>query len=186
MLLFSPGDVLLYQAPAIKLSNTFPELIRLITGNKVIHVALYLGYNNGHVILEALSDGVNIKTLGNTEIYDRVNGFKLYGISRLPNISISSNNIVFMVAAAKYNKSPYGYLTILNLLFQHMKTRIFPKLPWTVWFKSKHGYICSEVSRLVLQDVLEINNIKLPFLKPAAVTEPDDYLAAPWKVILNK
>ncbi len=186
---FIPGDILLYTAPALQFSNIIPKLIRLVEGSQVEHVAIYLGYNKGHVILEALSDGVKIKTLSDTEIYTRTikpaNGFVLYGVSRLQNIEVSSKNTVFTISAAKYNQSPYGYLTDINMLLQHGKCILFPKKPWTVWFKSKKGYICSEVAQLTMGDVLELNNIPLPFKKIACLTQPSDYLYEPWQVIIN-
>ena len=63
-----------------------------------------------------------------------------------------------------------------------VKTKLFPKKPWTVWFKSKKGYICSEVVLHVTQDVLQLYNMPIPFKKIPALTEPDDYLSSPWKV----
>jgi len=185
---FVPGDILLYTSPGLKFSNLISNGIRLVEGNKVIHVAVYLGSNaKGHAIVEALPDGVKIKSLSNTDIYNRVdnhaNGLTLYGIARLPNMEVSSKNTVFAVSAAKYSQSPYGYLTDVNIFLQHGKTKVFPKKPWTVWCKSKKGYICSEVAQLVVGDVLELNNIPLPFKKIACLTEPDDFLYYPWQVI---
>lgn len=186
--MFKPGDVLLYEAPAWKFANVIPKIIRLITGNKITHVALYLGINDkGHVILDALSRGIEVKTMSETELYDRhKDDFKLYAVATLPEITIDSSNVVFMFAAAKYTKVPYGFKTIFNLLLQHGMGRLFNK-PWKVWFKSKKGYICSEVTQLVVEDVLRLNQIKIPFTKNASLTEPDDYLSEPWKVtIINK
>ena len=183
--MFKPGDILLYTAPALKFDNIVPRLIRVITGNKVTHVAVYLGMiNESHIVIEALSDGVKIRTYSDKGIRDREDDFKLYGIAKLPNLDINPKNKTFAVAASSYTQVPYGYLTILNLLLQHGRGWIFPKKPWTVWFKSKRGYICSEVAQLVIADVLKLNNINITFPKPAAVTEPDDYLVSPWKVIL--
>jgi hypothetical protein len=181
--MFKPGDVLLYTAPAWKFSNIIPRLIRLATGNKVTHVAVYLGPNDkGHVILDALASGVKLKVLSETELYDRKDDFKLCAIASLTECAILEKSSVFMYSAAKYSRTSYGYLTIFNLLLQHGKGRLSNK-PWSVWFKSKNGYICSEVSQLVIEDVLRLNQIPIPFKKPAALTEPDDYLSAPWKVI---
>jgi hypothetical protein len=181
--MFKPGDVLLYTAPAWKFSNIIPRLIRLTTGNKVTHVAVYLGTNDiGHVILDALSSGVKLKVLPEAELYNRKDDFKLHAIASLPECEPLSKGVVFMYSAAKYSSTRYGYLTIINLLLQHGMGRFFNK-PWVVWFKSKKGYICSEVSQLVIEDVLRLNNIPTPFKKLAAITEPDDYLVAPWKVI---
>ena len=182
--MFQPGDVLLYTAPALKFDNIVPRFIRVITGNKVTHVAVYLGMvNENHLVVEALSDGIKIRTYSETTIADRKDDFKLYGIARLPNLEVDFKNKIFAVSAAKYTHAPYGYLTILNLLLQHSRGWIVPKKPWVVWFKSKKGYVCSEVAQLVIGDVLELNNIPSPFKKPAAVTEPDDYLVSPWEVI---
>jgi hypothetical protein len=186
--MFNPGDILLYTSPGLKFNNLISNGIRLIQGSKVSHVALYVGANErGHVILEALSDGVNLKTLVGDEIYNRklkpADGLTLCGIARLPNIKVSLGNTVFAIASAKYTQSPYGYLTDVNILLQHGKTRIFPKKPWTVWFKSKKGYICSEVAMHVIQDVLQLYNMPIPFKKIPALTEPDDYLIDPWEVI---
>jgi hypothetical protein len=186
--MFKPGDVLLYEAPAWKFSNIIPRLIRLITGNKIIHVALYLGTNEeGHVILDALSNGIKIKTMSEIELYDRhIDDFKLYGIASLPSLKIDPTNMVFMYVAAKYAPRPYGFKTIFNLLLQHGMGRFFNK-PWKIWFKSKRGYICSEVTQLVMEDVLRLNQINIPFTKNASVTEPDDYLSSPWVVnVINK
>ena len=181
--MFKPGDVLLYTAPALKFSNIIPRLIRLATGNKVTHVAVYLGKNDtGHVILDALSNGVQLKVMSEDHLYDRQDDFKLCAIASLDECKPLSSSSVFMFSAAKYASTRYGYLTIFNLLLQHGKGRIFNK-PWSIWFKSKKGYICSEVSQLVIEDVLRLNQISVPFKKPAAITEPDDYLSDPWKVV---
>lgn len=179
--MFKPGDILLYQAvSALKFSTIIPRIIQLITGNKITHVALYLGCINGnHIILDALANGILVKSLSNTEIYNRKDDFKLYGISQL-DIEIPITNI--MIEACIYSRKPYGFATIFNLLFQHGKTRLYPTKPWTTWFKSKNGYICSEVCQRVLENLLIENNIKLPFIKESNLTEPDDYLVAPWKV----
>ena len=182
--MFKPGDILLYTAPALKFDNIVPRLIRVITGNKVTHVAVYLGsIDESHIVIEALSDGVKIRTYSDAGLRDRKDDFKLYGIARLPNIEVEANNKVFALSAAAYTQTPYGYLTIVNLLLQHGRGWLFPKKPWTVWFKSKKGYVCSEVAQLVITDVLKLNNIAISFPKPAAVTEPDDYLVSPWEVI---
>lgn len=179
--MFETGDILLYQAvSAFKFSTIIPKLIQLITGNKITHVALYLGQTNGnHVILDALANGILIKTLSNTEIYNRKDDFKLYGISQL-NVEIPVTNL--MVEACVYSRKPYGFTTIFNLLLQHGKTRLYPNKQWTTWCKSKDGYICSEVCQKVLEALLSENHIKSPFIKKANLTEPDDYLIAPWKV----
>jgi hypothetical protein len=182
--MFRPGDVLLYTATAWKFSNIIPRLIRVVTGNKVTHVSVYLGANEyGHVILDALSNGVKLKVMKEDELFDRKDDFKLYGIASLLECEAFSKSSVFMYAAAKYSSTSYGYLTAFNLFLQHGKGRFFNK-PWSIWFKSKRGFICSEVNQLVIEDVLRLNNIPTPFKKPAALTEPDDYLVSPWKVIL--
>lgn len=185
--MFNPGDILLYTAPHLKFSTLITNGIRLIEGSPVEHVAVYLGSSSaGHQIIEALSDGVRIKILTKEGIFNRVDGtaagFKLYGYSRLPNLQVEATNKVFAISAARYDLFSYGYLTDLNLFLQHGKTRLFPKMPWTVWFKSKKGYICSEVAQLVVGDVLELNHIDLPFKKIACLTEPDDFLQEPWAV----
>ena len=117
-MLFNPGDILLYTSPGLKFDNLISNAIQLIQGSKVCHVAMYIGANErGHVILEALVDGVNLKTLVDNEIYVRkikpADGLVLCGIARLPNIGVSLNNTVFAVAASKYTENPYGYLTDL-------------------------------------------------------------------------
>lgn len=186
--MFSPGDILLYTSPGLKFTNLISNGIRLVQGNKVCHVAIYLGANDyGHVILEALTDGVKLKTLVGDEIYTRTEkpakGLVLYGVAKLPSIRVSLGNNVFILAAAKYNLYPYGYLTDLNLLFQHGMGRLFNK-KWKLWFKSKEGYICSEVAQLVIQDVLKLYSMPVPFKKIAALTEPDDFTKAPWEVTI--
>jgi hypothetical protein len=186
--MFSPGDILLYNSPGLKFTNLISNGIRLVQGNRVCHVAIYLGANErGHVILEALTDGVKLKTLVGDEIYTRTQkpakGLVLYGVASLPNIKVSFGNNVFALAAAKYDLEPYGYLTDLNLLLQHGMGRLFNK-KWKIWFKSKRGYICSEVAQLVIKDVLQLYNMPVPFEKPAALVEPDDYTKAPWKVTI--
>ena len=187
--MFGPGDILLYTAPTLKLSNLIAKGVGLVEGNKVHHVAIYLGADDKrHTILEALSDGVKIKTLDDNCIYTRTDGkamgFTLYGFSKLPKIQVSVGNNVFAFSAAKYDGSSYGYLTNINILLQHGKCRLFPKKPWTIWFKSKKGLICSEVAQLVIKDVLDLYKMDLPFKKEAALTEPDDYLYAPWEVTI--
>ncbi len=179
--MFKPGDILLYQATANKLSNIIPKCIQLITGNKVTHVSLYLGTSYGsHIILDALANGILIKTFTESELHNRKDGFNLYGIASL-DVDIDVSKI--LLEASNYSRKPYGFVTIFNLFLQHGKTRIFPKKQWTAWCKSRNGHICSEVSQLVLENVLLQNNIKPPFVKPANLTEPDDYLVAPWRVL---
>jgi hypothetical protein len=171
--MFQPGDILLYHAEALKISNIVPRLIRLITGNKVTHVALYLGeVDKKHIILDALSNGIYIKEMSN--IINRDDDFNLYGIARLPIEKDLYGR--FYDEALKFNNKPYGILTIINLLFQHGKT-VFTNKEWTTWFKSKKGYICSEVCQLVYENV-----VNTQFPKKANLTEPDDYLTNPWKV----
>jgi len=170
--MFSPGDVLLYKAQAWKFSNALAKCIQIITGNQIIHVALYLnGHGDDHFILEALSDGVYIKHVTTQEIYHHNRDFELVGIASLP---YTFTNL--LTCAEKYNDKKYGFLTILNLLLQHGMGRLAQ--PWKIWFQSKDAYICSQVTQLVLQDA--IKNIEFP--KPAAITEPDDYAVFPWKV----
>lgn len=182
--MFIPGDVLLYTAPKWNFSTVYSKIIQLITGNRITHVALYLAVSSipgKHLILEALSTGIHIKTVTEDEIYIHEDGFVLCGISRL---LVLPTNPVLLWSAAKYNTKPYGILTIINLLLQHGKTRLFPNKSWTSWFKSKNAYICSEVTQLVLEDVLKANQIKYSFKKDACLVEPDDYLSAPFKVLL--
>lgn len=183
--MFKPGDVLLYQAPAWKLSNLIPKTIQLITGNKVTHVALYLGPSyDGHNILDALSEGIFMRSLTEAQIYNRKDDFKLYGIARLSTTVNDTNVSAFLWSASKYTTKKYGYKTIFNLLLQHGKTRLFTKKPWTVWFKSHDAYICSEVTQLAIEDAFRLNQIKFKFPKVACLVEPDDYLSAPWEVTI--
>ena len=181
--MFKAGDILLYQAPAWKLSNLIPKGIQLITGNKVTHVALYLAPSTtGHNILDALSSGISMKNLTDAEIYTRPDDFRLYGIARLPVTVTEPNTSSFLWAASKYTGKKYGYKTIFNLLLQHGKTRLFPKKPWTVWFKSKDAHICSEVSQLAIEDAFRLAQVKFTFAKLACLVEPDDYTVSPWVV----
>lgn len=180
--MFKPGDVLLYESqPGLKFGTVIPKLIQLCTGNKIMHTALYLGCTSeGHVILDALADGVLLKTFSESELYLRPEELVLSAVARLEaNIPL----LDVMSKASKYSLKPYGFVTITNLLLQHGKTRLFPKKSWTTWFKSKNGYICSEVCQLVLEELLRENKQPIPFPKLANLTEPDDYLSAPWKVI---
>ena len=173
--MFSPGDVLLYEAPSLTFANLVPRLIRLVTGNKVTHVALYIEpeLDDNHFILEALFDGIAIKTISEAELYNRLNGFKLKGVARLPNVIVNRNALASF--AIRHNNKKYGLLTILNLLLQHGKTRLFPKKEWSVWFKSKDAYTCSELTQLALEEYFKPT-------KAAALVEPDDYLGSPWKI----
>ncbi|MCI4435820.1 MAG: hypothetical protein JHC33_03295 [Ignisphaera sp.] len=182
--MFKPGDILLYQAEsALKFSTIIPKLIQLSTGNEVTHVALYLGKDpsGNHLVLDALADGILIKSFSDNEIFSRKDSFRLHGIASL-DIEIPTVNL--MIEACVYSRKPYGFVTILNLFLQHGKTLLYPNKPWTTWMKSKTGFICSEVCQRVLENLLNENHIIPPFLKEANLTEPDDYLVAPWKVIL--
>ena len=184
--MFKPGDVLLYQAPAWKFSNIIPKLIQFITGNKVTHVALYLGCSlDGHLVLDALAGGILIKTMSEFELWSRKDDFTLYGIARLPEThNINPARAFIILEAAKYSRKSYGFLTILNLLLQHGKTRLFPSKAWTTWFKSQDAYICSELCQIVLEDVFVEVKLKSPFMKESNLTEPDDYLSYPWQITL--
>jgi len=175
--MFKPGDVLLYESTGLTFKNLIAEGIRLITGNKVIHVAFYWGKKGDeHTIIEALgSVGVDVKELTDESIVNHPDGFRLFGVARLEDIPTVAYKTY------DYIGSPYGYLTITNLMFQHGKTRLFPKKPWTTWFKSKEGYICSELCQLIVEDALP--DFKFP--KQAHLVEPDDYLSAPWKVVIT-
>lgn len=187
--MFNPGDILLYDARALKFATIIPKLIRLITGNKITHVAMYLKKDGeNHIILDALISGVKLKTLTTSQLYDRSKeNFKLYGISRLPEIELLPDVVkktdMFLWMAEKYAPSPYAIKTICNLLLQHGIGRIYPDKQWKVSFKSSKGYICSEACQLVMEDIIKLNQINITFTKVAAITEPDDYLKAPWKVI---
>lgn len=175
--MFKPGDVLLFCGRAWTFKNLMSKCIRLVTGNEITHVALYLKpFEDKHVILEALSNGVLIQVLTTAELYYKSNGDRLQGISRLLIAKDKDLSQVF-THAYPYHGKKYAYLTDVNLLLQHGKTRIFPKRPWTIWFKSdKSKFICSEVTQLVLEKALMELNVNPPFLKIPALTEPDDYL----------
>ena len=82
--MFSPGNVLLYEAPALTLSNLIAKGVQLFIGNSTIHVSLYLGgTQEGHVIIESLSSGgVKIKILQEDELYSRKDGLRLKGIAK--------------------------------------------------------------------------------------------------------
>ena len=179
-----PGDVLLYKCQTLQFKTLIPEAIRFITGNTIVHVALYIrASNDNHIILEALTDGVNIKVVTTAELYSRGNGLILFGVSKLKVFNNFDSNLLFE-KATPYNGLPYGYLTDFNLFLQHGKSRVFPNKPFTFWVKSKHGYICSEVTQLVLEQNLNFNKISSPFTKLAGLTEPDDYLNENiWKVM---
>lgn len=171
--MYKSGDVLLYESTGLTFKNLIAESIRLITGNRVIHVAFYWGTRGErHTIVESLgSVGVDVKELTDEELVNHPDGFRLFGISRLEGAPM----VVYKTY--DYIGSHYGYLTIINLMFQHGKTRLFPKRPWTTWFKSRDGYICSELCQLIVEQA--IPDYKFP--KLAHLVEPDDYLTAPWK-----
>lgn len=176
--MFKPGDILLYKATSWKLSTIIPKLIQLITGNKITHVGLYLGQEEDkHVVLDALAKGgIKIKYFTDIEIHTRKDDFILHGIARLP---VEFDSLNLNLIALRYSNKPYGFLTIINLLLQHGKTRLFPNKKWAVWIKSNKGHICSEVSQLVLEEF-----VKETFQKEACLVEPDEYLSFPWEVIL--
>lgn len=167
---FNPGDVLLYASPYLKFNDILAHGIRLVEGSQVIHVAVYLDNNT---IIEALNGKVSITYL--SDLVNRTNGMVLYGVATLPDTSIKYQDIYAI--ASLFNNKPYGYLTDINILFQHGKCLLFPNKPWTVWFKSKKGYICSELALLIYQALLN-----KPFPKLACLTEPDDFLKFPWTV----
>jgi len=167
--MLNPGDVLLYKSPGLHFNNLISHGVRFVEGNEVIHVALYLGNNT---ILEALEGGVKIKVV--KDLVNRPNGLVLAYVSRLPNFSTTYARL-FSIAVC-YNNKPYGYLTDFNIFLQHGKCLLFPGKLWTVWFKSKNGYICSEVTQLVYE------TLGKSFPKLACLTEPDDYLNFPWIV----
>lgn len=176
--MLKPGDVLLYTAPAWKFSNLIPKVIQLITGNKVTHVALYIGVEGEkHIILDALADGVNTKIMSEAELYNRLDDFVLLKVARLSDSHLPIDPTGIVLATSKYVRKKYGFLTILNLFFQHGKTRLFPNKKWTVWFKSNDAYICSQVVQLVYESLGYV------FDKDAALVEPDDYLSEPWNII---
>ena len=166
---FNPGDVLLYTSPHLKFKYLLAHGIRLVEGSQIIHVAIYLDNN---FIIEALDGKVQIKYL--PELINRTNGMVLYGTATLSNTSIVYQDIYAI--ASLFNNKPYGYLTDINILFQHGKCLLFPKKPWTVWFKSRNGYMCSETALLIYQ---ALGN---KFPKLACLTEPNDLLKAPWTV----
>ena len=172
----NPGDVLLYKCPgSLELSNIFAHGIKLIEGNEIIHVALLIGFTFDHyVILEALENGVRIKWV--KDVINRDNGLVLDRIATIPNFQFDSKKLYAI--ASEFDGKPYGYLTDLNILLQHGKSRLFPNKEWTVWFKSKNGHMCSETTQLVYEA------LGMHFQKLAALTEPDDYLSTPW--ITNK
>lgn len=173
--MYNSGDILLYETTAPHWSNILAQGIRLVVGNKVIHVAVYIcPFQDKHIILEALDGGVFVKVI--SDIINRDNGLHLYGIASLPDITF--NTEALLTVACNYDSCSYGYLTDINILFQHGKCLLFPKLPWTIWFKSKNGFICSEIAQIVLK----ILNPALTFPKIPALTEPNDYLVAPWTV----
>ena len=71
-----------------------------------------------------------------------------------------------------------------NILF---KSRLLvPKKSWSSWCKSKKGYICSEVTQLVIEETLRREGINFTFPKIACLVEPDDYLSFPWQVKVIK
>jgi hypothetical protein len=173
-MVFNPGDVLLYTAPAWKFSNIIPKLIRLITGNKITHVALYINQEgNKHIILDVSTKGIYTLSMTEAELYNRVDDFCLAGIARLNNLQLPLEQDKLRTATSYFFGKKYGYLTILNLLLQHGMGRLFNK-EWKIWFKSNDAYICSESTQLVYEKMGFIFN------KPACLVEPDDYLSAPW------
>lgn len=175
--MFAPGDILLYEPNAFTFQNLIPEGIRLVEGNKVVHVAVYIGLaSTGFYIIEAMTDGVHLKVI--PDLINRSNGFKLYGTASLPNQKFNFTDL--WSEAHKYDDKPYGYLTDGNLLLQHGMSRLFPNRPWQVWFKSKKGFICSELALLIISKFC--NNFTFP--KVPALTEPDDFLKSPWVVTL--
>ena len=166
------GDILLYKsATGFKFSTLVPELIRLCTGNKIIHTAMYLGEQEGKpLIIESAGNGVNLYRL-NDVMYRQY--YTLVAIARLPNLPKEA----YAYKTYRYVGAHYGVLTIINILFQHGKCRIFPKRPWTTWFKSSEAYICSELCQRLVEDVTSMT-----FPKPAHLVEPDDFLAYPWEI----
>lgn len=175
--MFNPGDVLLYTAPAWKFSNLILKGIQLITGNKMTHVALYLNKEHDkHIILDASAKGIFTLKMTEAELYSRKDDFELYGVARLSNLqSPIDQDLIIKISSSFFGKK-YGYLTILNLLLQHGMGRLFNK-EWKVWFKSKDAYVCSETTQLIYEKMGYIFN------RPACLTEPDDFISEPWKMI---
>lgn len=174
--MFKPGDVLLYTAPAWKFSNLIPKGIRLVTGNKMTHVALYINQEySKHIVLDASIKGIFTLRMTEAELYNRKDDFELYGIARLKDMPPLDENSLIRISSSFFGKK-YGYLTILNLLLQHGMGRLFNK-EWKIWFKSNDAYVCSELTQLVYE------KIGFKFDKPASLTEPDDFLKEPWIII---
>lgn len=184
-----PGQILLAEkSRGFKPSNFFPFAIRLITGNKVNHVAIVASCDENSITYWDTNSGVGVKNhiVKNVENLEEgglmlANDMVVTKIAELPILDqIHKNNI--MSELLKLSGVKYNYLSIFTLMKDHLM-RQFYAIPRTLP-DSNYGkkFTCSQLLTYVLLKVnLPFSHLFLTVSYPALV-EPDDFTTAPFVV----
>jgi hypothetical protein len=185
-----PGHILLAEKTrGWKLSNFFPFAIRLITGNKITHVAIvescdlnsvsYWDANSGKGVKCSLVPNMENSKEGGLLL---ANDMVVTKVAELPLIDIihvsAIINELHLLEGSKYN-----YASILTLMKDHI-LRQFYTLPTTKPDSSfGRKFTCSQlVTHLLLKAGFPFSRLFTTVTYPALV-EPDNFTTAPFVVI---
>jgi len=173
-----PGDILLAEKTrAFKLSNFIPLMIRLITGNKVVHVGIVETCNGSSITYRDSTPGgvkesnvINIKN-------ESQNGLILANDTVVEKIARLTLPITDFSGSGGYNY--YSIWTAIKYNF----LRMFYACP-IVSPDTHYGteFNCSQyVAYLILKngETMEL----FPYIDSPAMVEPDNFTAQPFEVI---
>ena len=185
-----PGQILLAEKTrGFKLSNFFPFAIRLITGNKVNHVAIvetcdfnsisYWDTNAGKGVKNYLIPNMENAKEGGLLLANDMVVTKVAELPMLDNIHVN----VILSELHKLNGTGYNYSSIYTLMKDHF-LRQFYTIPTTqpdCSYGSK--FTCSQlICYLLLKVGFPFSRIFHTVTYPALV-EPDNFTTAPFVVI---
>lgn len=195
-MLFRPGDILLFESSKWSFNNIVPKMIRLVTGNKIVHVGIVLDikhYSPDWIVWAETFTGYGMR--GNLSSIERLkedsDNLKLLGVAHLPDswyqrypIESKFTEVGRQIAKDKKSKS-YSYRTIISFMIDHFYRLFRPKNePYRVWLKP-NGYVCSTLCATIINETMKKYNPNwCGSNSNMDVWEPDNFATSPFMVEL--
>jgi hypothetical protein len=173
-----PGDILLAEkTKGFKLSNFFPFVIRLITGNKVTHVAVVESCDKDFITYhDSNPGGVKQHKIPNVKNKEE-GGLLLVNDTVIENVARIESKITDFNISGSYNYRGIWTLMRFHLLCQFYST---PKVKPDPNYGKK--FICSQyIAYLLLSNGATMK--LFPTVDHPSMVEPDNFTTSPFEVI---
>lgn len=184
----TPGTILLAEKTReFKLSNFFPFAIRLITGNKVTHVAIVESCDQLTITYWDANSRIGVKrhSIPNVESLNEGglvldNETVVCNVANLPLEPFQVNTIIEVLK--KVEGSKYNYFSIWTLMKEHFLRHFYTitRVKPDTFYGNR--FTCSQLVAYILIKAGMVFSHTFPFVDNPTMVEPDNYTERPFEV----